>query len=290
MPQLSTIGFEAAIPVWHGEDPWLFVQRHRPEVMTHNHWHSHIEINYLPHNAMCYLSSGRSIEIAARQIVLFWATIPHQVTATEDQGDIICIYLPLQEFMRWPLPIRLSHAVMHGSFLLGVTEDAADPTVFDRWWQDSQSNDWHVRRLAVDEIQLRIRRLALTGWKLDHLQPPTAQSGIKSSRNIAHVEIMTHYIAQHYIEPISIETLAHQVGLHPNYAMTVFKQVVGMSISAYITRHRLSHAQTMLIHTDKPILSIVMECGFGSLSRFYEVFRKHLGLTPRQYRQRWRKR
>jgi AraC-like DNA-binding protein len=58
---------------------------------------------------------------------------------------------------------------------------------------------------------------------------------------------------------------------------------VGLSISEYITRHRLRYAQAMLLNTDEKIFAIAMDCGFGSLSRFYEAFRARLGTTPRRY-------
>ena len=125
-------GPETTIPSWYGEDPWLFIQRHRPAPMAEAHWHKHIEINYLLDNAITYLSNGCQVNVEPGNIVAFWAAIPHQVTAVEGMGEIICVYLSLQEFMRWNLPIRFSHEIMHGGFLLGVTEDIADAAAFER--------------------------------------------------------------------------------------------------------------------------------------------------------------
>ena len=106
-------------------------------------------------------------------------------------------------------------------------------------------------------------------------------------RGMAHVEAMADFISAHFHERINIGEVAGHIGLHPNYATTLFKDTVGLSISEYITRHRLSHAQAMLLNTDEKILAIAMDCGFGSLSRFYEAFRARLGTTPRQYRDAW---
>ena len=41
-----------------------------------------------------------------------------------------------------------------------------------------------------------------------------------------------------------------------------------------------------LADTDEPILQIAYDCGFGSTSQFYELFRKRIGATPRQFRAR----
>ena len=131
-------------------------------------------------------------------------------------------------------------------------------------WQDWQSEDSSFRRLALDEIQLRLRRLALVGWQLGNSNQAVVRKITNlgtSTRATAYVEAMANFIAEYYMEPIGVNDVAGHIGLHPNYAMTLFKRIVGLSVSAYITRHRLSHAQAMLLNTDKNILSIVMECG-----------------------------
>lgn len=286
----TDVGFEATIPVWRGEESWLCVEREPPRRMTDTHWHSHIEINYLVDCAMTYTSGNQEVYVPARRIALFWASVPHQVTEVEGSGQLTCVYLPLEEFMRWGLPVRFCHEVMHGDFLMSLEDDPADRVTFDRWLQDYRRQDETFRRQALDEIHLRLRRMALAGWQLgnsEHAPVRTASGNL--ARGISHVEAIATFIAARYHEPICVNDVAEHVGLHPNYAMTLFKRVVGLPIAAYLTRHRLSHAQAMLLNTDKKILAIAMDCGFGSLSRFYEAFRSQLHKTPRQYRDEWQR-
>ena len=85
-------------------------------------------------------------------------------------------------------------------------------------------------------------------------------------------------------------TEIHMVGgLHPTNATAVFKKVLGMSIAQYLRRQRLSQAMMMLVDTDKAIIEIAFACGYGSLSRFYDAFQRHMGKTPRDYRMQFRK-
>ncbi len=279
-------GFETRIPAWAGEDPWLHVQHHTPLPMPESHWHNHLEINYLQSCSMTYLCGANELSVPPCQILLFWASIPHRVTEVRGAGTITCINLPLQEFWRWHLPTRFRHELMHGGFLMGLDRDASDGDAFERWRRDCESGNPRFRRQALDEIHLRIRRMALTGWRLANTAHAPARSGCTTvTRRLANTEAMSSFIAEHYQESIGVKEVSAHVGLHPNYAMTLFKQVVGISICAYLTRHRLSHAQAMLLDTDSKILAIAMECGFGSLSRFYEAFRNHLHTTPSEYRE-----
>jgi AraC family transcriptional regulator, melibiose operon regulatory protein len=59
-----------------------------------------------------------------------------------------------------------------------------------------------------------------------------------------------------------------------------------MSINQAIIRHRLDTAQSMLIGTDQPVAEIAFECGFGSLSRFYEAFKGRFKVSPKLFRSR----
>ncbi len=272
-----------------GEPP-LVIERHRAAPMPETHWHSHVEVNYLAAAAMTYAIGGREVEVPSRRIALFWAAVPHQVVAVGDDSEIAIAYLPLQEFMRWPLPLGFRHAVLHGDFVVADRGEAADAADFARWQRDCQSGDGRMVQQALAEIHLRLKRMALSGWGVAGAADVAWQAPDgPSSRGLTHVEAMATFIAANYEDPIRIEDIANHVGLHPNYAMNLFKRLVGMPVSHYLTRHRLSHAQALLADTDRKILDVAMECGFGSLSRFYEAFRCRFGVTPKQYRSAWRR-
>ena len=99
---------------------------------------------------------------------------------------------------------------------------------------------------------------------------------------------MLRFVAEHALGDVRAEAVAASSGLHPNYAMSLFKRSVGQSITQAITRHRLDTAQSLLISTDKSITEIVYESGFGSISRFYEAFSDRFGERPKKFRQRLR--
>jgi AraC-like DNA-binding protein len=91
-------------------------------------------------------------------------------------------------------------------------------------------------------------------------------------------------IAQRYREPLTVEEIGRAVGLHPNYAMGIFKKAFGTTLIDYVTHHRVSHAQRLLATTEEKIVEVAFGSGFNSLSRFNEAFRRACGCTPRSYR------
>ena len=74
-----------------------------------------------------------------------------------------------------------------------------------------------------------------------------------------------------------------------NHAMSLFRRVVGVPIKLHLTRTRLSHAQMMLANSEKKVVSIAMDSGFGSLSSFYDAFQIHMHSTPAEFRREARK-
>ena len=95
---------------------------------------------------------------------------------------------------------------------------------------------------------------------------------------------MTRHIAEHAAKALRIKDVAAAVGLHPNYAMTLFKMAVGMTISEYHTRSRLDAAQTLLACSDTDIAAVAFASGYGSLSQFYQAFRARFGTSPAAFR------
>ena len=97
---------------------------------------------------------------------------------------------------------------------------------------------------------------------------------------------MAQFVAEHYTESVRVADIAEVAGLHPNYAMNLFRRTCGMTLWQYLTRLRLSHAQRLLLTSDRGVLDIAMDAGFGSQARFYVVFKQAYGVTPAAFRRR----
>jgi AraC-like DNA-binding protein len=69
----------------------------------------------------------------------------------------------------------------------------------------------------------------------------------------------------------------------PTFTRT-FRRTTGDSLVHYITRLRVARACTLLETTDDKIASVAAECGFGNLSHFNRQFRRHVAMSPREYR------
>ncbi|RRQ48597.1 AraC family transcriptional regulator [Maribacter algicola] len=83
---------------------------------------------------------------------------------------------------------------------------------------------------------------------------------------------------------MKVADVAHAVGIHPDYANTIFKRTYDKSLSNYLVQQRVLFVQRRLSITLDPITFIAYESGFNSISRFNSSFLKLTGMTPRAYR------
>ena len=92
------------------------------------------------------------------------------------------------------------------------------------------------------------------------------------------------YIHAHYPEDLSLELLSEKFGISSSYLSHQFKLVTGFTVTDYIQMTRIRNVQALLINTQIPITEVCAPCGFNSFSQFNRVFRKHIGVSPSQFR------
>lgn len=94
------------------------------------------------------------------------------------------------------------------------------------------------------------------------------------------------FISTHINEPISVSDVVLYSGKSRAYLFKKFQQELGTNIGAYITECRLREAKCLLHYTDKPLGEISSYLCFSSQSYFHNVFKRHTGLTPLEYRKK----
>jgi two-component system, response regulator YesN len=92
------------------------------------------------------------------------------------------------------------------------------------------------------------------------------------------------YIAQHFADPLSLESVAEQVRLSPVYFSGLFRRTAGTGFTEYLNQARIEEGKRLLTSTDYSIVDIAVAVGYADQSYFSKVFKKHTGLSPRLYR------
>ena len=92
------------------------------------------------------------------------------------------------------------------------------------------------------------------------------------------------YISVHLHETISLDALSTHCGLCGRSLSMRFRKEVGMPIPDYIHAQKVKEARYLLRHTSYSLAEIASYLNYPSQSYFTQVFKKHMGQTPQQYR------
>lgn len=92
------------------------------------------------------------------------------------------------------------------------------------------------------------------------------------------------YISAHFSENVTLTSMAHDLGISQFTLSRLFSKTFHRNFNQYLNEVRLDYAQTMLLHTDKPITEICFDSGFESQRTFNRCFTGKYHVSPREYR------
>lgn len=91
-------------------------------------------------------------------------------------------------------------------------------------------------------------------------------------------------VYENFCKPITLSVTAQVLFVSPQYLSKVFKNMVGVGFSHFLSELRLNRAVYLLTNTEKPITEICFECGYSNLSHFLRRFKQRFGVKPSDYR------
>jgi YesN/AraC family two-component response regulator len=124
---------------------------------------------------------------------------------------------------------------------------------------------------------------------IEELKAISLQAAKELNASTAHAysfQIMKlkEYIDTHLHEDFSLNKLADMVNLSPSYVSTLFKDIVNIPFSEYLTQTRLDQAASLLVTTNESVSSIADQVGYRNVQYFCTKFRQKFGVSPVQFR------
>lgn len=106
--------------------------------------------------------------------------------------------------------------------------------------------------------------------------------------NLTHVARATHWIREHYDEPLRIDRLAALAGMSTSSLHRHFRAATSMTPLQYQKQIRLQEARALLLAEQRDVGRIGHLVGYESPSQFSREYRRRFGASPRQDVQRAR--
>lgn len=113
-----------------------------------------------------------------------------------------------------------------------------------------------------------------------------AQSG-QSERSDNAISRARKFIEENYMRTdISLDEVSQEVDISPYYFSKLFKEETGQNFIDYLTAIRIDRAKELLICTNYSMKEIGAEIGYSDPNYFSRTFKKNVGVTPTEYKER----
>jgi transcriptional regulator GlxA family with amidase domain len=89
-----------------------------------------------------------------------------------------------------------------------------------------------------------------------------------------------------YARPLDLAALAEAAHVSPRHFSRSFRRTFGETPHQYLLTRRIERARHLLRTTDMQVVEVCLSVGFRSVGSFTSTFRRHVGVSPTEYRGR----
>jgi AraC-like DNA-binding protein len=255
------------------------------------HRHDEIELGILEHGSVDAIIGRNRLLFQPNRLVVFWASQPHGPLKVTPGTLAHVVHVPLPFVKEAGLPPAFLRRMLEGEVFIaaeGADQYLPDVLLVKHWVAQLADEAQLGRQVVLHEVIARLLRMSAEDapnrpTKVHDKTPP-----LTSDANSRHFWRIMKLLAERCSEPWTIGQIASEVGLNPSYAMRLFRDVGGITIGACLMQQRIALAQRLLCTTDAKTLDIAFDCGFSSVSSFYEMFTRTCGQPPGKYRRKSR--
>lgn len=114
----------------------------------------------------------------------------------------------------------------------------------------------------------------------------TFKKNTYSSNNFSdeRISLIVDYINENYKKIDNIEEIAENFFISKYHLCRIFNKVLGISLVTYINMVKIRAACELMQKGSKNMVEIGLACGFNSSAYFCNVFKREMGISPREYR------
>ncbi|MCR5604805.1 MAG: response regulator [Lachnospiraceae bacterium] len=108
----------------------------------------------------------------------------------------------------------------------------------------------------------------------------------KEKQSSSSVERAKAYIAEKFNKDISLDDVSKEVDISPYYFSKLFKEETGENFIEYLTAVRINKAKQLIAGSDMSMKEICTEVGYSDPNYFSRIFKKNVGVTPTEYKEK----
>ncbi|QEK11785.1 AraC family transcriptional regulator [Crassaminicella thermophila] len=261
-----------------------YYQEFKNYITPNNHRHCRAEIMYIVKGDCEVLIGSTSVPMKKGDFILIDTDIFHRLKVNEEGCRILniefffhkkfCPFFTIDQLIMYMPNLKKFFSIQAPYILLKDPEERLGRLIRSLIGQLDNleiGNDF-TRQMLIGEILMTISNIYNQAKKVE--KDPKSQ----------YVAQAIEYIHQYYDYNLTVADIAKQVNLHERYLQHLFKKKTGYTVNAYLTKTRLKKAKQLLACTNIEISKICDYIGVNSQQYFSYLFKKHVGVSPQNYR------
>ena len=246
----------------------------RQNVVCNYHFHYQFEFLIVRSGEIKVKISGKEYLLHRGDVAFSLPFEPHSYTTSEASRSICFVFAP-EVISAFYKIINLGKGHRNAF--------ALDEDLFTYIERMCASEQIYTPELSSTE---KVGMLYLLLSQIDRKCP--LPSGDTVTDNTDLCDITLKYLSKHFLEPISLDSVAKELGYNKSYLSRAVKEQSGMGFVSHLTSLRIFHAARLIeLAADSgeeiSFSEIAFECGFGNIRSFNRSFKTIIGETPSKY-------
>ena len=235
------------------------------------HTHRHTEFVYIKKGKSIAYADSESCELGRDDFFIAFPNQVHRFDTLEDEQYDLFIVNPelvpeLASFFNNVVP---RNNVIHNVSLNKPLYDAIRALTETSLLEDSE----------LKGTVLKGRLLVLFGILFTVMSVVPYKKGDGNT-----LRTIVNYCSNHFTENLTLAILEEELHVSRHYISHLFGDKLNIGFNDFINTLRVTYASRLLRETNDSIINISESSGFNSLRTFNRAFKKHLGVSPREYR------
>ncbi|MBR7098049.1 MAG: helix-turn-helix transcriptional regulator [Clostridia bacterium] len=250
------------------------------------HDHADYELHYIEKGSKCFATDGVTHELKAGDLLLVKPNSYHYPLGADAREPIMGYSLRFS--IKEPTDASSEHLKKGYRSLLRALDTIGE--LHDSEMQflpafqaltreiNEKSYGYYYTVKAICEYIFTLL-LRFSGCSGENILP------FEEKRHVSYYrQRIDHFLCYRYMEDIRLSDLADALKLSQRQVSRLMQKEYGMGFIAKLNETRLLQAEHLLLHTDKSIRQISLDCGFSDYNYFLTIFKKRTGVSPTAYR------
>ena len=274
------------------ESEKIYLVSHYGQKRVSMHDHAFLELTYILDGVAEHTLDGQTESLKRGDYLIVDYGSRHSYSAPDNgcYDNLDCLFLPeiLDPILKGTKSLRtlLEHYLLHFNIQALVQNPAHmvfhddDGRVLEllermkREYEKREAGYKAIIRCYLIEI------LLLTMRKLDDASAAATGQDISA--------FLTNYVAEHYMEELTLQSLAARLNYSLPYISKRFKEDTGVSFVSYLQSYRVMQGCRLLTSTRHSLAEITEMVGYHDVKFFSALIKRKTGLTPTNFRRQRR--